>query len=413
MTYLSYLLGKPVKYSSGERIGKIHDLIITFEGDFPEITAVVVKIGKKLYRADWKLVDTLEVKGLTLNLEGEDLPPLYPKENEIFLARDILDKQIVDFQGNKVVRVNDLHIMPVEGKFRVAGVDIGTNALLQRLGLEFLTWFPEKIFHLNIPAKTIPWNYVQPLNPGDLSALKLTIPPEKLAKLHPADLADILSGLPGEEREKIFSTLDSETQAEALQEMDEDLQVSLLKNISEEQAADIIEEMDPDEAADLLADLPKEKMTTLLNLMEAEEAEDVKDLMLYDENSAGGLMTTEFITVPPHLTAQQTIDELRKLAPEAETIYYIYVADAEERIVGVLSLRNLIFSSPDTPIDELMVKEIVYAKVDDTPGTVADLMNKYDFLAVPVVDEESRLKGIITYDDVIEFLRGKKKAKII
>lgn len=409
MIYLSRLIGKTVLDYRDSPIGKIHDLIIPVLGQqYPVLTAVVIAEGKKLKRVPWDKIQHLDTLGMRINAIFADLPDFEIMEQELFLKEDLLDKQIVDTSGYRVVRINDIQLMPYDGDFRVIGVDVGTQGLLRRLGLENLGTSLAGVFKHRFAENIIPWDFVAPLDVKNINNIKLTVSHQKLTKMHPADLADILSDLRGKERDQLFSTLEDEKAAETLAEMEEEVQVSILNSLSDERASEILEEMGPDEAADLLAELPEERAKEILHLMEEEEAEDVKELLAYDEESAGGIMTTEYISLPEKNTAQETINLLRELSPDAETIYYLYVVDEKEKLRGVLSLRDLIVAKPDTPITEFMITNVFKVKVDSSLQEVADTITKYDLLAVPVVDDTNELKGIVMVDDVMDLIVPEK-----
>jgi Mg2+ transporter MgtE len=237
-----------------------------------------------------------------------------------------------------------------------------------------------------------------------IASVKLRVPHKGLAELHPADLATIIDQLSRSDRVGVIASLDDEAAADAIGEMEPETQVDILEDLEPARAADILEEMDPDEAADLVADLSDESRVEILGLMEKEEADEVQELMTYDEDTAGGIMTTEFVAVPATLTAAQTIDRLRDLEPNAETIYYVYVTDADERLVGVLSLRDLIVSKPNVVISQFMFDEPVAVRTGASQEEVTEVVARYNLLAVPVVDDEGRLEGIVTVDDAIDTL---------
>lgn len=397
MYFLSRLLNKPVRDPRGQRVGKVHDLLVT-AGETPSVSVVLIKQGRHYKRLAWSDVASIDETGCVA-AEQAAFTENQGSDSDLSLAYDLLDKQIVDTDGRRVVRVNDLQMTRVGDQMRVIGVDVSTRALLRRLGCERLGERIASVFHVSMAPGLIPWDYVESL---DVRQIKLTISRQKLNNLHPADLAEILTELHGPQRETLFTSLDSETAAETLQEMEEDVQVSLFSKLSDEHASSVLEEMDPDEAADLIAQMPPERMQRLLSRMEAEDAADVQELLSYEPDSAGGIMTTEFIGLPSMLTAQQTIDRLRELEPDAETIYYLYVIDESERLIGVLSLRDLIVSHADKPIVDFMKTSCIKVHVDDSVDEVRDVITKYDLLAVPVVDEREVLRGIITVDDVID-----------
>jgi len=230
----------------------------------------------------------------------------------------------------------------------------------------------------------------------------LKVPTSKMSELHPADLAEILSDLTRQEGSKILETLDIETLADTLEEVEPEFQVSLIERMPDDRVADVLEEMAPDEAADLLAELPQDRKHELLELMEDDEAEDVRKLLTYPEDTAGGIMNTEYFIVPAFFKASQVMERLRETAPEAETIFYIYVADQDEHLLGVFSLRQLVLAQPDSIVIDFMEKRVVTVDLMDSQEDCAQVVSKYNLLAVPVVDEQKRMHGIVTADDALD-----------
>ena len=237
-----------------------------------------------------------------------------------------------------------------------------------------------------------------------LTKLTLTVSRQKVARIHPADLADIISEVSQKERSALFGSMDVETAAEALHELEPKVQVGIIDDMSKEQASDILEQMPPDEAADVLGDLPEAKAQELINLMEKEEAEDVQELLEHEEDTAGGIMTTEYIAFPPDMTVEEAIKELRLEAPNVETVYYLYILDNEEHICGVLSLKNLILAKPEVKLRDITMTPVKALPLDAAEKDVAEFVSKYNLLAVPVVDETMAMRGIVTVDDVVDFL---------
>jgi len=311
------------------------------------------------------------------------------------------DLQIVDIDGRKVVRVNDLRLDDVEGRLHLVAVDVGAAGLLRRLGLERGYRVLARNLRLPTPERYIDWEDVDPVETS-IASIRLRVPHGGLTELHPADLATIIDQLAPRDRAGVLAALDDEAVADAIEEMEPDTQVEVLEGLSPERAADILEEMSPDDAADLVADLSDETRHELMALMERAEAEELGELLAFPEDTAGGMMTTEFVAVPADLSAGATIDRLRQLEPDAETIYYVYVVDPEERLVGVLSLRDLIVAPPSTPIGEVMIDEPVAVQVEADRDDVATVVARYNLLAVPVVEEGGRLVGIVTVDDAID-----------
>jgi len=401
--YFSQLVGKPIHDGQGRKIGRIKDMIVEWNGVAPQVTAVkYTKGGQYLIPADW--IVRWEDGGVYLGVPfvKQDTVPL--RQEEIYIGKWLLDKQIIDLKGSRLVRVNDITLSWVEVEGRrvvlLGAVDIGIRGLFRRLGLERLVKSRDN--HL------VGWQYIKPLE-NLTSSLQLNMEKQQLDELHPADVADIIEELDYRNRANFVQGLDAQQAVEALAELELDTQVEIFEQLDEETASDILEEMPPDEAADILSELPEEKSAELLRLMEAEDAEEVRELMQYDEGTAGSIMTTEYIGLPLRLTAEQTIERLRELAPTAETIYYLYVVDEGEKLCGVLSLRELIIAPPASHIQELMNGKVIFVHLEDDHDKVADVIRKYGLLAVPVVDDQEVLQGIITVDDVVDFLMPERE----
>ncbi len=401
MLYLSQAIGRPVLDANGEPLGKVDDLIVAVGDRYPPVTGLVVATDKRRIFIPWTQVARFDSSGARLSTDRIDITRFQGRENEIQLRADLLDKQIVDIDGRKVVRVNDLRLDDVDGRLHLVAVDVGAAGLLRRLGIEGAYRILARNLHLPTPERYIDWEDVDPVETS-IASIKLRIPHAGLTELHPADLATIIDQLSPRDRAGVLAALDDEAAADAIEEMEPDTQVEVLEGLAPERAADILEEMSPDDAADLVADLSDETRTELLALMERDEAEELGGLLAYPEDTAGGMMTTEFVAVPAELTASQTIDRLRELEPDAETIYYVYVVDADRRLVGVLSLRDLIVARPDTPIGEVMIDEPVAVEVSADRDDVASVVARYNLLAVPVVDGDGGLVGIVTVDDAID-----------
>ena len=401
MLYLSQVIGRPVRDRNGEPIGKVADLIVAVGERYPPVTGLVVETDRRRIFLPWSSVQSVDTTGATLQTTTIDIDKFRQRPDEILLRADLMDKQIVDIDGRKVVRVNDLRLDEIEGSLRLVAVDVGAVGLLRRLGLEGGVRTLARNLSVRVSERYIDWEDVDPVETS-IASVKLRVPHKGLAELHPADLASILDQLAPRDRAGILASLGDEAVADALEEMEPDTQVEVLEDLARERAADILEEMSPDDAADLVADLDQETRDEILAHMEREEVEEVQELLGYPEESAGGIMTTEYIALEEHLTAAQAIDRLRELEPDAETIYYVYVADEEDRLVGVLSLRDLIVAQPDTVIRDVMIREPVAVGVLADQEEVAEVVAHYNLLAVPVVDDDGRLVGIVTVDDAID-----------
>jgi magnesium transporter len=403
MLYLSQVIGRPVRDQLAEPIGKVADLIVAIGDRYPPVTGIVVNTNGREIFLHWKTVASLDVTGATLSTTAIDIGKFLQRPNEIRLKLNLLDRQIVDIDGRKVVRVNDLRLDEVEGALHLVAVDVGPSGLLRRLGIEGPYRTIARGLRREVPERYIDWEDVDPVE-RTIASVKLRVPHKGLAELHPADLATIIDQLSRSDRVGVITALDDEIAADALGEMEPETQVDILEDLEPERAADILEEMDPDEAADLVADLSDESREEILGLMEKDEAQEVQELMNYGEETAGGIMTTEYVAVPANLTAGQTIDRLRELEPNAETIYYIYVTDDDNKLVGVLSLRDLIVAKPGTKISTFMYDEPVALRTGASQEEATELVARYNLLAVPIVDEEGHLEGIVTVDDAMDTL---------
>jgi CBS domain-containing protein len=407
MDYLSQLLGKPILDIDGERIGTLTEAVVTPSQPVPIVVAFHVRTEDgALFLPYSHLETTPDHRGFKLRTLLSAVQPYMPQPSDFSLVRDVLDKQIVDVHDFRVVRVNDIRLVPLHGgkQLGVIGVDTGLRGLMRRLGLEFVLEGINKGFRLKGTSHHfIPWNDVESLpthNAGE--PIKLKVSHKKLATLHPADIGYILNQMTPADRNEVLQSLDVETAADALAEAEEDVQVDALRTMDEERAADILEEMPADEAADVLGDLDKARREELLDHMEDDDREDVEQLLSYGDETAGGLMTNEYVALPEYLTANETIDHLRNLAPDAETIYYIYVIDPDGRLRGVISLRDLIVAQPDTAIKEFMITNVRSVQVEASLQEVAHKFERYKLLALPVVDSDHALVGIITVDDTLE-----------
>ena len=401
MRFLTRCVGLPVRDPSGEPLGAIADLIVAIGGKYPPVTGLVVLTDRRRIFIPWSDVDVFDDDGAHLRVRTIDIGNFHQRQNEILLKANLLDRQIVDIEGRKVIRVNDLSLDNVDGRLRLVAVDVGAAGLLRRLGAEGAIRGLARRLNLTIPERYIDWEDVDPLD-TTIASVKLRVPHGKLAELHPADLASIIEDLAPRDRVGVLASLDDEALADVVEELEPETQVDVMEDLSPERAADILEEMSPDDAADLVADLDQETRDEILAHMEKDEADEVQELLGYDEDSAGGLMTTEFIAVEERLTAGGAIDRLRELEPDAETVYYVYVLDDDGRLVGVLSLRDLIIARPDTPIREVMIREPKAVNVNADQDEVAEVVAHYNLLAVPVVDDDGVMMGIVTVDDALD-----------
>ncbi len=398
MAFLSEILGHTITDYDGRYIGRLEDLVAREPADaiHPIVDGVVIKGKNKLIIVPYSVVMALFAPSIPLKCHADELPQYEPTENDIFLSRDVLDKQIIDTDGARVVRVNDLELVRVNGSLYVGNVDIGMMGILRRIGIA--GWI--KTFGLPDTRSYISWDDVELLRHDPF--MRLRVPVESIAELHPADVAEIISDMNKLESGQLLDALNMEQLADTLEEVETEFQADLVEHMSDEKVADLLEEMEPDEAADLLAELPEKRSRNLLALMEREESDEVRKLLSYDENSAGGIMTTEYACVPPNVTAEEAIRILRETATDAETLFYVYVTDTTDHLLGVFSLSNLIFADPHARVEEFMEDRVKSVALDDDQDEVAQVITKYDLIAIPVVDEHNVMHGIVTADDALD-----------
>jgi len=396
--FASEVLNKPVLDRVGEKVGRIKDFLIRTTETFPRLSAIVVSSRKRNHLIiPFEAVNLFNRRVISIKTLMGEIAEQKVSDEDLLICRDLLDKQIVDIDGVKIVRVNDIKLEEIENNL------VGFSGILRRLGIENAGKWIWKLFGYSLSEKLIAWNYFQPLEPR-LTKLTLRITRQKISELHPSDIAHIISQVPPDGKAVLFDSLDIEKAAEALHELEPETQVTIIGRMGKEQASDILERMPPDEAADVLGDLPEEKAQELLNLMEKEEAEDVQELLGHEEDTAGGLMTTEYLGFTGDTTVEEAFKNLRLMSPDVEMIYYIYVVDDEEHLLGVLSLKDLILASPQKNLSEIMRRKIKTVRPDTDQMKAAELISKYNLYAVPVIDAENKLLGIVTVDDIVDLL---------
>ncbi len=399
--HFSQLLGKPVWDAQGRKLGRCQDLLFA-EGrrGFPILRAVALK-----RRVHPFLIPAEDIAHLqpSIILRTSEEREYSPSGDELWLREQVLDRQIVDIEGRRLVRANDLQIIRNgEGRFYLVGVETGTRSLLRRMGLEAISTGLLALAGRRPSAKVIPWQDVASV-PAD-APIRLRVAREKLREIDPVDIADIISDMDRSSGQSLLETLDTETAADTIQEVHPEMQAALISAMEPEKAADLLEEMDPDAAADVLADLPAEDRANLLALMERPEAADVQKLLEYPEDTAGGIMTTEYSVIPVGLTAGEALEYLRQSprAQEDEALYYVHVVDEAGRLQGIVSLRDLVMADPRVPVREIMVERPITVDPLTPQRAVARLVARYNLLAVPVVDQDRVLHGIVTVDDAID-----------
>ncbi len=404
MLYLSQILGRPIFDAEGEKIATIKDLIVRYgEEDYPLVVGLVARYRRRNFFMSRTRISSLSENGARMNSEKINLKPFTRRTNEVLLAKDVLDSQLIDVDGKRVVRVNDVQIIEVSDEWRVSGADVSLQGFLRRL-------MPKGFYGSSKIVEVIDWADVGYLATDSASAaVTLKSSKNKLSRLHPVEIAQLAERLSPIHRTEIVESLDDEIAADTLEEMSTENQARILEEMDEERAADILEEMSPDDAVDVLGEMDEEKAQELFDLMEDEEKADVAELMSFAHDTAGGLMTTEFVTFPKDLTVAQAIARLREMAETPNMIYYLYVVEKENswKICGVISLRSLILADPTFPLSEVMRETFQFAHPDDAAEKAAQMIAEYNLLALPVIDDLGEIAGIVTVDDAMEILLPK------
>jgi len=401
--YLSEILKKEVVDQFGRKVGILWDLSIVPGTEYPNVTRLILRKGRQLLEAPIDKLQLFNRFVITLDLSGTTLSSYTFKEDDILVKKHILDKQIVDVNGAKVVRVNDLKLGEGDNAVCIIGIDVGPNGILRRIDGGSLIQKALIAFNKPIKENIIGWNFLQTMDP-QLRHLTLNVAKKQLGKLHPSDLAQILTEMAPEEGTEILASVDEELAGEALHEVPDEVRDKILKEMDKELISDILEEMPPDEAADILGDMSEETSEELLSLMEKEDAEEVKDLLSYEEDTAGGLMTTEFLDFSSELTIDEAMANIRLLVPDVEFIYYIYIVDGEDHLRGVVTLKRLLTSPLYKTLQEVMTQNVKSVHFDTGRKEIAEMISKYDIIALPVVDDDNKILGIITVDDIIDLL---------
>ena len=403
--FVSELKGVPVVDRLQDPVGEIRDFVFSMGEVFPKISGILIRVYNKSEDLVVLMgeIDLIGKQFVVTKAIKERMVFSEPVAEELFLWKDLIDKQIVDTEGARVIRVNDLKLGKIDQDVRLIAADVGFRGLLRRLGCLNAFNFIFGIFRKRVPDTLIGWDHVEQLKTGRFKGM-ITVPAKHVSEMHPADIANIISQVHSEEKTAIFTSLTDKTAAESLHELEPKIQTLLLLTVDTKKALGIIAKMPVDEVADVLGDIPPERAEEFLRMMRPRRSASVRKLLKHPEETAGGLMTTEFVSVPSNLNAQQTIEKMRELAPEAETVYYVYLLDDAEKLVGVLSIRELIVAQPYTPIAQIMEKDLITVDPEMDQRKVAEVVSKYNLLAVPVVDSGDKLLGIVTVDDVIDFI---------
>ncbi|MBA2379280.1 MAG: magnesium transporter [Blastocatellia bacterium] len=401
MLYLSQILGRPIFDARGERIAAVNDVLVRYgREDYPPLIGVVARLRRRNFFIPRRNIKTIGEDGVRMSSAKLNLTPFERREGEVLLGKDVLDNQLIDVDGKRVVRVNDVQLITVEDQWHVSGADVSFKGFMRRL-------MPKGFYGSDHVVEVLDWADVGYLATDTATAnLQLKSSKDKLSRLHPVEIAQLAETLSPIHRTEVVESLDNEIAADTLEEMSTEAQARILEEIEKERAADILEEMSPDDAVDVLDEMDDDRARELFDLMEEEEKADVAELMHYDNDTAGGLMTTEFVVFPGEFTVGNAINKLREMAETPNMIYYLYIVEAEGswKLQGLISLRSLILAEPSARLDEVMRTDFRFAHTSDSADDVAQLISEYNLLALPVVDDEGDIAGIVTVDDAMEIL---------
>jgi len=408
---LSELIGAPVYDPSGTSpVGKVRELALIPQDDPNRVAAFVVKTRHGERLLGMQSVESVN-GGVRSDTLASDWTPYASGEGMLLLERDLLDQQIIDVFGRKVVRVNDVDIHEESGHehivLKLSAVDVGARGAIRRLLRGVVPKSALRSMMEKVPPRMIPWEFVDLIETDPARRVKLKISLDRLSKLHPADIADIVEELAPAEREAVFETIDEEVAAQTLEELDPKLQVSVLSSLDSDRAADIVEEMDPDAAADVLGDMPPETTEEILTEMEPEERAEVAELMTFEEDTAAGRMTTEYMALRAGAKVSDAIDMLRNFQGGLESVSTIFIIGDHEKLLGQVPLAKIVLATPETSLMMLSTGHMPTIPPGADEKEVAELFDKYNLLTLPVIDEEGVLTGVITADDVINMLRAK------
>uniref|UniRef100_A0A0A8KWP6 Mgte intracellular region n=1 Tax=wastewater metagenome TaxID=527639 RepID=A0A0A8KWP6_9ZZZZ len=399
--------------------GKVIDIFVRFnvprsdenEPIRPRVEGFKVKSNGRVHSVKFsKLLFVNAEDSYRIGCEHVTGATFEPSAEGFFLGETILDKQIVDLSGRKLVRVNDIRLVALSGGAFAIAVDVGVEGLLRRIGIIQPTKAIMSLFKARVSSKFILWDDVEAVDFSNLN-IKLSKTLSKLSTLHPSDLADIIEDLGKPTKTTVFSALDEEKAADVLEELEPHEQVHILENIPVEKAADVLELMPADEVADIMDELEETKAEELLQEMEREVSEEVRELLEYSDSVVGSLMTTNILSFKGNLTVGEALKEIRQLKPEIDVLYNVFVTDNENRLLTAISLRDLVISEFHTPLADIMTRAPISVYDDDPVDSLAEIVSKYNLLAVPVTDHDEKLCGMVVVDDIVEDLIGEGRTK--
>jgi magnesium transporter len=406
---LTELLGAPVFDTGGSRCGRVRELALVPQEDRARVAVLIIRTSTGDHLLPFVSVTSIN-GGIRTDVPAANWAKGDGAEGMLLLGRDLLDQQVIDVFGRKVVRVNDLDLLQESVAnhivLKVGSVDVGPRGAVRRLLKGIVPLVALRALLRQIPPRSIPWDFVDLIETDPARRVKLKISHDRLAKLHPADIADIVEDLAPDEREAVFETLNEEVAAGALEEVDPKVQKAIVESLDSDRAADIVEEMEPDAAADLLADLPEERTSEILLEMQPQERKEMVELLEFKENTAAGRMNTEFLAVHVAGSVHDAVEALRHFEGGVETVSTVYLVDSHGTLAGAVPLAKLVLATPDTPLLALTQEPLISSHAGAREKEVAELFDKYNLMTLPVVDDNKKLTGVITSDDIISLLRA-------
>lgn len=400
--FLSNILNSYIYDELDDNIGRLVDIYVTTESGYPRAIGYKIKRGKEFLNFEFRNIDIYK-KNSTYMIKIIGAKDIIPRRYSYLLSKNLLNKQIVDINGKKVIKVHDLRMTKMLGEIRVLEVESGLLALSRKFRLEGIIKEFYKFIGKEPKDISITWESVQSIEMID-DRLRLSEPYKKLTELHPVELAEIVEGLSTEDRRKIFESLRNDFAADTLEELETDIQIDILKNLSSSKAKEILDIMPNDEIADILEEMDDDAKENLLINVDNEDELEIRELMEYEDEMVGSIMNTDFISLNIDITASETIDILRALKPNDEIAYYIYIVDQNEKLQGIVSLRDLILADPDSKLKSIMNTKFLMVKDKDDIEKAVQLSVKYELYSLPVIDEEEKLCGVAMMSDIIEEL---------
>lgn len=394
------ILGKKIYDEFGDVLGELKDIYVTTDDGYPRAIGYKVKKNSYVYHYEFRIINVINDNG-KIFIKTKGSREILPMTYTYLLSENLLEKKIVDINCKQVVTVNDLKIVEIAGEYKVVAVEVGPLARLRRITGVKVTKFILKCLGREYEDRLIPWEDVESLDLKN-NNLQLSTSYSKLSSLHPADIADILEDLDEGERKKVFESLDEDLAAETFEEIEDEYKSSIIKDLSELKTAELLENMGNDEIADLLDGLDDEEREKVLVNLEKDDAEEVEELLKYEDETVGSIMTKEFITFKYNITVGEVVDIIKDMDIDEDVLYYIFITDEEERIKGIIKLKDLLFSDNDVVIKDIMEENITTVNHDDEVSVVIEQSAKYDLFCTPVVDDDKRLVGIVLVHDLID-----------